>query len=448
MNRPRGLKVCFLTLGCKVNQTESEGLAGLLSRKGYRIVGREEDPDIIILNTCTVTGTGSGKSRKLIRKTVREHPSGTIVVMGCYPQVMPREAAGIEGVDLIVGTQDRTSILQYLDTLNKPGAPRRTEQDPNSGRREPVERIRSFAPNTPFEDLPLIEKENRSRALLKIQDGCNQFCTYCIVPYARGPSRSRSPETSLEEAGKLIEAGYKEIVLTGIHIGAYGKDLKLKIDLAGLVERLAKLPGLKRLRLGSIEPMEFNPALIDAISSYPQICPHFHIPLQSGSDRILAIMNRPYTTKDYACLLAQIRTRLPDAAVTTDIMTGFPGETEQDHCQGLKFLEECAFAGIHVFPFSRRPGTPASEMPGQISKTVKEKRVKDLLSLSEISRKKYAYHFSGKTMEVLLEKIEPDGTGHGHTANYLEVSIPAGLNPGNWKAGEIIECELRQEYIL
>lgn len=433
------LKASFITLGCKVNQAESEALAQLLAGEGYQVVQETEDPDVIIINTCTVTGTGSSKSRKLIRKITKEHPFSTVVVMGCYSQTKPEEVAELEGVDLIVGTQDRQAIVKHLKTI-------RTEF---KKKRKPVYAVKAFDEQTLYEELPLLESESRARAMLKIQDGCSQFCTYCIIPYARGPSRSRNPEKVLAEAKSLLESGYKEIVLTGVHIGAYGHDLhKERTDLAKLITQLLQLPGMARLRLGSIEPMEFTAELLNIVAENQAICPHFHIPLQSAADTILSKMKRPYTTEEYALLLSKIRERLPEAAIAADIMTGFPGETEEEHLEALKFVESCRFASIHVFPYSRRQGTPAADMPNQIPRSIKAARVRDLIKIGKESRQRYSKKFIDKRLELLVETVDSDGSVRGHTRNYLELKLPPALNPGNRQAGDLVGCILREEYFV
>jgi len=432
------MKICFLTLGCKVNQTESEALAQLAVTEGYRVVKESEEPDVVVINTCTVTGTGSGKSRKLIRRIAKDHPSSMVAVMGCYSQTNPGEVAGLAGVDLVIGTQDRRFIIEYLKQAEEKGIKKMTA----------LSGVKSFELETDYEELPLIENESRARAMLKIQDGCSQFCTYCIVPYARGPSRSRKPENVIAEAKQLLKSGYKEIVLTGVHIGAYGKDINEDIDLAGLVSKLVKLKGMTRLRLGSIEPMEFTRELLEIATDHQAVCHHFHIPLQSGSNAILVKMKRPYTTEEYTLLLRKIRDRIPDAAIAADIMTGFPGETEKEHLDALRFIESCDFAGIHAFPYSRRPGTAAAKMPDQVVNSVKAARVRDIMMIGERSRKRYSQRFIGKTIEVLLERVGPDGTAKGHTRNYLELRLPSYLNTGKWQAGQLINCIFREEYLL
>ncbi|AFV03579.1 MiaB family protein [Dehalobacter sp. UNSWDHB] len=443
MKNAEGLKVSFLTLGCKVNQTESEALSQLLAGEGYKTVQEADSADMIIINTCTVTGKGSMKSRKLIRKMVKDHPGAIIAVMGCYAQLSPDEVAGIDGVGLIMGTQDRSSLLQFLRDIQDERAAGASAKKPAEPLR-PLRKVKSFEESVKYEELPLIKSESRTRAMLKIQDGCSQFCTYCIVPYTRGPSRSRDPENVYREARELLKAGYKEIVLTGIHIGAFGRDFTDKnMNLGLLVSELVKLPGMKRLRLGSIEPMEFSLELLEVIAANAAVCPHFHIPLQSGSNKILGKMNRPYTIEDYAALLKQIRARVPDAAIASDIMVGFPGETDQDYQDGLRFIESCEFSGIHVFPYSRRPGTPAADMPEQIPNRIKTARVRELIQIGQKSRRKYERKFIGKQLEVLLENVDQDGRARGHTRNYLELRIPSSL-----AESDLITYAVREEDLV
>lgn len=494
-------KVCFLTLGCKVNQTESEALSQLLQGEGFEIVKETGSPEVIIINTCTVTGTGSMKSRKMIRKMVKDHPDSIVAVMGCYSQLKPEEAAGIDGVALIMGTLDRSSLPARLKEIigrqkgriqteesqrtrfetadgDKPDSLNSDCKTENTGdateliRWKPLMVVGSFDRGAVYEELPIIHNESRTRAMLKIQDGCSQFCTYCIVPYARGPSRSRNLENVLAEARELLQTGYKEIVLTGVHIGMYGRDITDRpVTLAGLVADLCRLPGMKRLRLGSIEPMEFTPELLEVIfANRAIVCPHFHIPLQSGSDSILKQMNRPYTTDEFAGLLSRIRSMIPDAAIAADVMTGFPGETEQEFQETLKFIESCRFARIHVFPYSRRPGTPAADMPGQIPNAVKSDRVRQLIRLGRMSSRMYAEQFYGQPVEVLVENVRGDGSAHGHSRNYLELLLPAALytsltkdedddnrihkhtNKARalpfWQTGDLITCSLQEAYLL
>ena len=424
--------VCFVTLGCKVNQTESEALGQLFRNHGYRVVLHTENADVVVVNTCTVTNTGDAKSRQTIRRMVKAHPDAIVVVMGCYAQTAPGEILDIPGVDLVIGTQDRGKIVELIEEIKE-------EKTPKSI-------VRTIWEARSFEELPLIQEESRTRATLKIQEGCNKFCTYCIIPYARGPVRSRLPENALAEAKKLVEAGYKEIVLTGIHTGSYGEDLGEEWDLARLVEKLAQIEGLRRLRLSSIEPMEFTPELIKIITENPVICPHLHIPLQSGSDSILQKMKRPYTVAEFKELIQHLNDLLPGVAITSDVIVGFPGETEENFQETLETVASCHFAGVHVFPYSIRKGTPAAAYPDQVPKKVKDERVKALMKVTKDSQREYVRGFFGKKVEVLIEQVNAEGIGIGHTPNYIQVYLPP--QEGKvWESGEIVECTLKEEYV-
>ena len=433
--------VCFVTLGCKVNQTESEAVAQLFREAQYQVVGVSEEADVVVVNTCTVTNMGDSKSRRVIRRMIRQHPESVVVVMGCYAQTAPGEVLGIEGVDLVLGTQDRMKILEWIEQVKV--------------ERKPQNAVHDIWEAEEFEELPQLREEHRARALLKIQEGCNQFCTYCIIPFARGPLRSRLPENALAEARRLVEAGHPEIVLTGIHTGYYGQDLGEELgqklgqewNLARLVRELVKIPGLSRLRLSSIEPMEYTPALIESVVSSDKVCPHLHMPLQSGSDRILTRMNRPYTLNEYRGLLERLRQRIPNLAVTTDIIAGFPGETEDDHASTLEFVKSCGFSGINVFPYSKRKGTPAADYPDQVSKQLKEQRVKDLLLVARVSQEEFVRRFIGKPVEVLIEWIDSQGCAIGHTPHYIQVQIPAREDGKPWASRRFVVIVLEEGHI-
>ncbi|TGE32542.1 tRNA (N(6)-L-threonylcarbamoyladenosine(37)-C(2))-methylthiotransferase MtaB [Desulfosporosinus sp. Sb-LF] len=427
------LSVCFVTLGCKVNQTESEAMAQLFREADYQVVGASEETDVVVVNTCTVTNTGDSKSRQVIRRMVKTHPESIVVVMGCYAQTAPGEVLGIEGVDLVLGTQDRLKILEWIERVKE-------EQDPQNA-------VHGIREAKEFEELPQLREEHRTRAFLKIQEGCNQFCTYCIIPYARGPLRSRLPEMAIAEARRLVEAGYPEIVLTGIHTGFYGQDLEQGWNLARLVRELVKIPQLRRLRLSSIEPMEYTPELIESIVSSDKVCPHLHMPLQSGSDRILTRMRRPYSLSEYRDLLDRLRHQIPNLAVTTDIIAGFPGETEEDHAATLAFVKSCDFSGINVFPYSKRKGTPAADYPDQVLKKVKEQRVKDLLAVARDSQDAFVRRFIGKPVEVLIEWIDPEGNAMGHTPHYLQVHLSAREEGQAWVSRQFVTVVLKEEHI-
>ena len=427
------LKVCFVTLGCKVNQTESEAMAQLFRDSGYQIVDSKQTPDVVVINTCTVTNAGGSKSRQAIRRMIRAHPESFIIVTGCYSQTVPTEVLDISGVDLVLGTQDRTQILKWIEHVKQTN--------------EPYNAVHTIWDVKEFEELPQLEEESRTRAMLKIEEGCNRFCTYCIIPFARGPVRSRLPGNALAEAVKLVEAGYQEIVLTGIHTGAYGEDLEAGWDLARLVKLLVKIPKIHRLRLSSIEPVEFTTELIETIVASPVICPHLHIPLQSGCDAVLARMQRPYTLVDYQDLLKRLYRSIPSLAITTDIIVGFPGETEADHRQALDFVSSCGFAGIHVFPYSKRKGTPAADYPNQVSDQVKTQRVKEMLQVSRKSQKAYNASLLGHSVEVLVEHVDAQGKAFGHTENYLSVNLLPDINGEIWQVGQLVSVCLEKKHI-
>lgn len=423
--------VCFVTLGCKVNQTESEAMAQLFREANYEVVNASEEAEVVVVNTCTVTNTGDSKSRQVIRRMIKAHPESVVVVMGCYAQTAPGEVLGIAGVDLVLGTQDRMKILEWIDRVE-------AEKTPQNA-------VRDIWKAEAFEELPQLREEQRTRAMLKIQEGCNQFCTYCVIPYARGPLRSRLPENALAEARRLVGEGYPELVLTGIHTGFYGRDLGNGWNLARLVRELDKIGGLRRLRLSSIEPMEFTGELIESIVSSAKLCPHLHIPLQSGSDEILKRMNRPYDLREYQDLLGKLRQRIPDLAVTTDIIVGFPGETDADHASTLEFAKSCDFAGIHVFPYSKRKGTPAADYPDQVLKKLKEQRVKELLKVGLESQAKFSRQFVGSPVEVLVERVDEKGWALGHTPHYIQVEIPCREEGRPWSAGEFVSIILGED---
>lgn len=416
-----------------MNQTESEALGQLFRNNGYEVVASSEEADVVVVNTCTVTNTGDAKSRQVIRRMVKAHPDAFVVVMGCYAQTAPGEVLDIEGVDLVLGTQDRGKILELIDQVKQ-------EKQPKSS-------VHAISKALKFEELPLMEGESRTRATLKIQEGCNKFCTYCIIPYARGPVRSRVPENAIAEAEKLVAAGYKEIVLTGIHTGAYGEDLGEEWSLARLVKGLAKVQGLHRLRLSSIEPMEFTPELIDVILEHPVVCPHLHIPLQSGSDAILTRMRRPYSVGQYTKLLEKLYRIIPGIAISTDVIVGFPGETEEDFQNSLEVVRSCGFSGAHVFPYSKRKGTPAANYPDQLPNKIKELRVKKLMEVAKQSQEEYVSKFLGQTVEVLIEQVSPEGIATGHTRNYIQVHLPPSEDGQSRGNGELVKCVLEKSYL-
>ncbi len=395
-----------VTLGCKVNQYDTDSVVTQFMEAGYTIVDFHTEADVYLINTCTVTNLADRKSRQMIRRAHKQNPEAKVVIMGCLAQVSPEKMAALEGVSLLVGTSGRGGIVEKVEALGQT-APSRFVED-------------IFHINV-FEDLPALDFSGRTRATLKIQDGCDQFCTYCKVPFARGPSRSRRRESVLQQARDLVASGYKEIVLTGIHLGLYGRDLgDGSPNLAEIGREIADIPGLARLRLSSIDPSEVTDQLIDLVANHPVLCRHFHLPLQSGSDEILGRMRRKYSSAHFREIVAKIRAQIPEVAITTDVMVGFPGETEEDFRQTRQMSEELAFSKMHVFKYSRRAGTAAARFSQQIAASVKENRSKCLIKISDTSAEAYHKTFLGREVEVLVEQAE-SGQLMGHTDNYVRV---------------------------
>ncbi|MFZ5642240.1 MAG: tRNA (N(6)-L-threonylcarbamoyladenosine(37)-C(2))-methylthiotransferase MtaB [Bacillota bacterium] len=404
-------KVAITTLGCKVNQYESSSIAEMFRARGYDVVDFGDRADVYVINTCTVTHMGDRKSRQLIRRAIKSNPDGTVVVAGCYSQVSPGEVLEIPGVDLVMGTAEKSRIVDRVEEIQKG---------------QKVNAVLDSAMLTDFEELPYLAATERVRAFLKIQEGCNNYCSYCIVPYARGPLRSREPSRILEEALRLADSGYREIVLSGIHTGAYGKDKPGGIDLAGLLDRLSEIRGLARIRLSSVEPMDVTGDLISVLAKGSPFCPHLHIPLQSGDDEILSAMKRHYRSDDFRLLVNEIRERINDVSVTTDVIAGFPGETEENFLNTYKLIKELKFSGMHIFKYSPRKGTRAAEYPNQVPAGIKETRSKKLIELGSELSGEFASRYLGKSVEVLVEENVEDRPGmmQGHTANYLSVVFP------------------------
>ncbi|MCL5057078.1 MAG: tRNA (N(6)-L-threonylcarbamoyladenosine(37)-C(2))-methylthiotransferase MtaB [Actinobacteria bacterium] len=404
-------RVAIATLGCKVNQYESSSMAGMFRTRGYQVVDFGELADVYVINTCTVTHAGDRKSRQYIRRAVRSNPEGLVVVTGCYAQVSPGEVLEIPGVDLVMGTADKSRIVDRVEEIKK-------------GKK--VSAVLEPSEIKEFEELPAVAATGRTRAFLKIQEGCNNYCSYCIVPYARGPVRSRDPGRVLEEAGKMVEAGYREIVLTGIHTGAYGQDKPGAPGLASLLERLSDVRGLARIRLSSVEPMDVNEDLISILAGGLPFCPHLHIPLQSGDDVILSAMKRHYTAADFKRLAGEIKERIRDVSITTDVIVGFPGESGDNFINTYRLAEEIRFSAMHVFKYSPRKGTAAAEFPGQVAGEVKERRSKMLIDLGSALAGEFASQYIGREVEVLVEDLADGRPGmlQGHTANYLLVVFP------------------------
>ncbi|KIL53425.1 30S ribosomal protein S12 methylthiotransferase [Jeotgalibacillus alimentarius] len=407
--------VAFHTLGCKVNHYETEAIWQLFKAGGYDRVEYEQPSDVYVINTCTVTNTGDKKSRQVIRRAIRKNPDAVICVTGCYAQTSPAEIMAIPGVDIVVGTQDRTKMLGYIEQYRQ--------------ERQPINGVTNIMKNRVYEELDVPAFTDRTRASLKIQEGCNNFCTFCIIPWARGLMRSRDPEEVIRQAQQLVEAGYKEIVLTGIHTGGYGEDMK-DYNLAMLLTDLeSKVKGLKRIRISSIEASQLTDEVIDVIDRSKMVVNHLHIPLQSGSNTVLKRMRRKYTMEFFAERLEKLKKALPGLAVTSDVIVGFPGETEEEFMETYNFILDQKFSELHVFPYSKRTGTPAARMDDQVDEEVKNERVHRLISLSDQLAKEYASRHQDEVLEVIPEeRFKEDETGSlyvGYTDNYLKVVFPA-----------------------
>lgn len=414
--------IALLTLGCKTNQYESQAMAEKLASRNFRIVPHQDKADIYIINTCTVTDRSDKRSRQYIRHVIRSFPQAYIVVTGCYAQTHPDQIAQIPGVDLVLGNREKNRIVKYLGKAQKNPRPKAFVEDIMACRQ--------------YDTLPVSGHARHTRAFVKIQDGCNHFCSYCRVPYVRGPSRSRQTREILDEVGRLAQNGFKEVVLTGINLGSFGND---GYSLAKLIEAIGWIDGIQRIRLSSIEPAYLTEELIEVL---PKVCRYLHIPLQSGSDRTLSRMKRPYTTREYSRLIDKIRSRIPEAGIGTDLMVGFPGETDRDFEESYQFCAKLGFSRMHVFKYSRREGTPAANFPDQIPSSLKTKRARELLNLAREGSCGFANRSLGQQVSVLTERINNNGYLEGLTGNYIRVLLE-GPRP---KVGvnEIVEARVKK----
>ena len=417
------MKVKAVTLGCKVNAYESEYILSSFKDRGYEITN--DVADIYIVNTCSVTNTSDAKSRKVINRLIRENPNSIIVVMGCM--IEANKDIKIPGVSLIIGNKDKNKVVDLVEAYLKDKQVRKILYD-------------NF--DDTFEDMFITNMTSHTRAFVKIQDGCENFCSYCIIPYTRGKQRSKDPDLVIKEIETLVSNGYKEIVLTGIHTGHYGSDLQTTFP--DLLKRIVKINGLERLRISSIEITELNDEFFEVLKANPIIVSHLHIPLQAGSDTVLQAMNRKYLTNYFENKVKKIREIRPDISLTTDVIVGFPGETEEEFQETLDFVSKIKFTKVHVFPYSRRKGTKADTMPNQIPENIKKERVKRLIDLSNKLEKEYLDLFLNKEVEVLIEEEYPDYS-LGHTGNYLKVKV---LKP--FKSNELIKVKLikREDLML
>lgn len=418
--------VAFMTLGCKVNQYETETMEGLFRQAGYRVVPFTESADVYIVNTCSVTMLGEKKSRQLVRRAQRQNEAALIAVTGCYAQLAPDVVGTLPGVRLIVGTQDRGRIVELVEEA--------------AAGSEVLRDVGDIMAADTFEDIPLFAAPERTRAFLKIQEGCQNFCTFCIIPYTRGPLRSRALVSVRREAEKLVAAGFREIVLTGIHLGAYGRDLTGTVTLADAARTVLEIDGLQRLRLGSLESVELTPALFTLLRDDRRFARHLHLPLQAGSDAVLREMHRFYDTAGYERLLTRIREEVPGIAISTDIIVGFPGETEEMFQESLAFVRRQEFARVHVFPYSRRPATPAAARSDQVPHPVRRERVKMMQALADEMAADYHGKFIGTIVPVLFE-TQHEGVADGLTDTYIRV-----YTKGPVKVGEITAMRLLRLY--
>jgi threonylcarbamoyladenosine tRNA methylthiotransferase MtaB len=428
--------VAFATLGCRVNHYETEAMAEKFIREGYQVTDFENFADVYVINTCSVTNMSDKKSRQIISRARRKNQEAIIAAVGCYSQVAPEEVAKIEGVDVVLGTRNKGDIVYYINKA-------KDEQKSQL-------MVGEVLKNKQFEELNIEEYQDKTRAFLKIQDGCNRFCAYCVIPYTRGATCSKDPEKVLNEIKNLSQHGFKEIILSGIHTASYGVDLDGNITLITLLEEIEKLEGIERVRIGSIEPSFFTDEVIGKIKDMKKLCPQFHLSLQSGCDATLKRMNRRYTAKEYEDAVNKIRENLKDASITTDVIVGFPGETDEEFNETYEFLKRLKLTKTHIFKFSPRKGTKAADMTNQIDGTVKDKRSKALIELNDKNEGDFSKSLIGRELDVLLEQevTNKKDVFEGYTRNYVKVEIP---NVDANMIGKIITCKIEEangEYVV
>ena len=430
--------VAFITLGCKVNQYETNAMTQQFIEKGYEVVDHTKEADIYIVNTCTVTNMSDRKSRQMLRRVKELNKKAIVVACGCYAQVAKEELEKIEEINLVLGNNEKKEIVEHIEKYIK--SKNTEKQTIPEVQTEDVMNQKKFVE---FGDITFTEK---TRAVIKIQDGCDRFCSYCIIPYARGRVRSRKPEHILSEIQKIAKEGIKEVVITGIHIASYGKDFKQEYRLIDLLEEMNEIEGIERIRLGSIEPLLITEEFVSRLEKLSKICHQFHLSLQSGCDETLKRMNRRYTTEEFKDITKLLRKTFEDAILTTDIIVGFPGESEEEFEKTYAFLEEIKFYKMHVFKYSPRKGTKAAVMPNQIDGNKKEERSKRLIELSNKNEKTYNQQYIGKEVEVLFEE-EKDGVWQGHTKNYILAHYKTEENLENKMIK--LQCQgAEQEYII
>ncbi len=401
-------KVAFYTLGCKVNQYETEAMLEMFEKEGYKKVDSEEFADVYVINTCTVTHMSDRKSRQYIRRMKKKNPNAVIAVVGCYSQVSPEEILDIEEVNLVMGTNDRRSIVKNIKNL-----------DSNSK----ISTVDDIMKVKEFETIEINQTNGKTRAFIKIQDGCDRFCTYCIIPYARGRIRSRDLDDIVKEVKNLADKGFKEVVLTGIHVASYGKDIKDGSSILTVIKAIDEIEGIERIRLSSVEPILFSEEFVDEICKIKKLAPHYHLSLQSGCNETLKRMNRRYTIEEYKKIVEILRNRIPNVSITTDVIVGFPGEDNNEFSETLKFLKEIELMHTHIFKYSPRKGTPAATMKNQVDSQMKNMRSNTLLSLCTKNFRKYVEKFEDQKLRVLFEECDAEGFYEGLTDNYIRVKV-------------------------
>ena len=402
-------KVAFYTLGCKVNQYETEAMLELFEKEGYEKAETEDYADVYVINTCTVTHMSDRKSRQYIRRMKKKNPDAIIAVVGCYSQVSPEEILSIDEVNLVMGTNDRKKIVEEVKKID---ASRK------------VSTVDDIMKVKAFEEIEINKTNGKTRAFMKIQDGCDRYCSYCIIPYARGRVRSRDLESIVKEVENLASNGYKEVVLTGIHVASYGKDIKdSDIKLLDVIKQINDIEGIERIRLSSVEPILFTDEFEEAVSTMDKVCPHYHLSLQSGCDETLKRMKRRYTTEEYKAIVDRLRAAIPNVSITTDVIVGFPGETNEEFDKTYEFLKDIELTHMHVFKYSPRKGTPAATMENQVDPSTKHDRSEKLLQLNEENFNKFGQKMLDKEFNVLFEQKVGDNKYEGLTENYVKVIV-------------------------
>ena len=402
-------RVAFYTLGCKVNQYETEAMLELFEKEGYEKAETEDYADVYVINTCTVTHMSDRKSRQYIRRMKKKNPDAIIAVVGCYSQVSPEEILSIDEVNLVMGTNDRKKIVEEVKKID---ASRK------------VSTVDDIMKVKAFEEIEINKTNGKTRAFMKIQDGCDRYCSYCIIPYARGRVRSRDLESIVKEVENLAANGYKEVVLTGIHVASYGKDIKeTDIKLLDVIKQINDIEGIERIRLSSVEPILFTDEFVEAVSAMDKVCPHYHLSLQSGCDETLKRMKRRYTTEEYKTIVDRLRAAIPNVSITTDVIVGFPGETNEEFDKTYEFLKDIELTHMHVFKYSPRKGTPAATMENQVDPSTKHDRSEKLLQLNEENFNKFGQKMLDKEFNVLFEQKVGDNKYEGLTENYVKVIV-------------------------